>query len=208
MTLNGFNSTLDTLINGVTKTGLYANFFGSSTTASLFMGTTWDWGVYTFVGTNLTSNPNNIVIGSAIVSGSVSLRHVLKTVVTGTAASVAFGSTNTAIPSGVPVYMILNQDPTTLAPKLYQTTTDANGRYSFTFPTVAAGTSGFVQNGTIWVADYAASKDTVQIINAGSPTIITGVPGVFGSVNTTQNALYNNVIRNATNLALNGFTPN
>ena len=208
MTISGFTGTHDTLINGVTKTGLYANFFGSTNNLSLWMGMTVQRPTHTFNPSNLSSNPNNIVIGSAIVSGSVSVRHILKTVVTGTAASVVFSNTNIAMPSGSTVYMSLDKDPTTLAPKMYTATTDANGRYSFTFPTVANGTAGFNQNASLWVADYAASQDTIQVINNGAPTTITGKSGVFNSTSTNQNALYSLENRNATNMALNVFTAN
>ncbi len=209
LTMAGFNGTQDTLINGVTKTGLWANYFGPNpTNITLVMGTTYDYGLYQFNATNLTSFPNNIMIGSAIVSGSVSLRHVLKTVVTGTAANTSFGFTNTAIPSGATVYMTLSNDPTTLAPKMYQTTTDATGRYSFTFPTVPSGTPGFPQNGTIWVADRNGSQDTVNVLNGANNGITAGLPGVHQSATTTQNGLFNNEIRNATNIAQNAFTPN
>jgi hypothetical protein len=209
MTMTGFNGTQDTLINNQTpKTGLWANYFGPNpTNLVLVMGTTYDYGLYQFTASNLTSNPNNFMVGSAIVSGSVSLRHVLKTVVTGTAASTSFGFTNTAIPDGAIVYMTLANDPTTLAPKMYQATTTA-GRYLFTFPTVASGTPGFAQNGTIWVSDRAGSQDTVSVLNGANNGIITGLSGVHQSATTTQNGLFNNEIRNATNIAQNAFTPN
>jgi len=210
MTINGFNGTLDTVVNSTTtKTGLYANYFGTSANITLLMGTTYDYGVYNFNASNLTSNPNTVLmIGSAVVSGSVSLRHILKTVVTGTAASTTFNFTNTAIPSGATVYMTLDKDPTTLAPKLYTTTTDATGRYSFTFPTVPSGTPGFAQNATIWVADRAGSQDTVNVLNGANNGITTGLSGVHQSATTNQNGLFNNEIRNATNLTQNAFTPN
>ncbi len=210
VTITGFNGTQDTIINGVTKMGLYANYFGTTPGNTTFlMGTTFDFGVFNFIATNLTSNPNNIMIGSAMVSGSVSARHILKARTTGTAAAVAFGFTNIAIPAGTTVYMSFDKDPTILAPKMYQTTTNANGGYSFaSFPTVALGTAGFNQNATIWVADLADDQDSVETINGGAGTVIFSKPGVFGNVGTFQNALYNNEIRNATNMAMNTFTAN
>ena len=206
MTLAGFNGTQDTIINGVTKTGLYANYFGSSANLNLVMGTTYEFGVYNFNASNLTSNPNNIMIGSAALSGSISMNQALK-VTTGTVITTG-GSTNVAVPAGITVYMTLDKDPTLLAPKMYTTTTTAGGRYSFTFPTVASGTAGFAQNGTIWVADYAATRDTFQILNGNNSSLITGPTGVYGNNSTNENALYNNENRNATNFSFGGFTQN
>jgi hypothetical protein len=208
MTIAGFNGTQDTLINGVTKTGLYANYFGDSDWLNLYMGTTYEWGVYDFNASNLTSNPNNIVIGSAIVSGSISANHILTSKTGTNAAVVVGGGTNIAVPAGITVYMTLDKDPTTLAPKMYTATTDANGRYTFTFPTVSSTTSGFNQNGTIWVADYATTRDTIREVNGNSAPKTTGPSGVFGNVSTTQNGLYNNENRNATNLNHSTWTPN
>ena len=208
MTIAGFNGTQDTIINGVTKTGLYANYFGTSSNPTLIMGTTYDWGVYNFTASNLTSNPNanSMVLGTAIVSGSVSMNQILSSK-TGTLPAV-YSTTNIAVPAGVTVYMSLNQDPTTLAPKMYTSTTDANGRYSFSFPTVASGTPGFNQNGTIWVADYATTRDTILVVNGSNAGQVTGPTGVFNNVSTNQNGLYNNEIRNATNLAYMVWTAN
>lgn len=206
MTIAGFNGTQDTLINGVTKTGLYANYFGTDDWVNLYMGTTYEWGVYNFNASNLTSNPNNIVIGSAMVSGQVKANHILTSKTGTNAAVVVPGGTNIAVPAGITVYMTLDKDPTTLAPKMYTATTDANGRYSFTFPTVSSTTSGFNQNGTIWVADYATTRDTIREVNGNSAPTTTGPAGVFGNVSTTQNGLYNNENRNATNLTHNAGT--
>lgn len=210
VTINGFNGTLDTLVNGVSKTGLYANYFGITPgNTTFYMGTTYDFGVYGFNASNLTTNPNNILIGTAIVSGKVLANHILSTK-TGTNPAV-ITTTNISVPSGITVYMSLDKDPTTLAPKLYTTTTDANGRYSFTgFNTVALGTAGFNQNGTIWVADWATTRDTVRVINGVSASTLTGPTGVFGNVSTIENGLYTNENRNATDLLHNGgtWTPN
>lgn len=206
MTIAGFNSTLDTLINGVTKTGLYANFFGTTSNINMFMGTTYEWGTYYFTASNLSTNPNNIMIGSASISGSVSANHILSTT-TGTNPAV-ISTTNIAVPAGITVYMSIDKDPTLLATKNYTTTTDASGRYSFNFPTVSNTTPGFAQNATIWVADYATTRDTIRVVNGNSAPTITGRTGVFGNTSTFQGGVYNNEIRNATNLNYNTWTQN
>lgn len=212
LTIAGFNGTQDTIINGVTKTGLYANYFGTSMNLNnLIMGTTYEAGVYDFSANNLTSNPNNIMIGNGVISGTVALTHWLKTVTTGTAASTSFGSTNIAIPAGVTVYMSFDKDPTLLAPKMYQTTTGVGGAYAFNnIATVAMGTTGFNQNATIWVADYVGGKDSIQTVNGGAGTVIPGStrPGVFGNASTAANALYNNEVRNNAHITLTTFTAN
>lgn len=207
-TLNGFTGTLDTLINGVTKTGLYANYFGTQYNINLQMGATYDQGTYNFNASNLSTNPNNIIIGSASVSGSVSANHVLTTKTGTNDPVVVGGGTNIAVPAGVTVYMTIDKDPTTLAPKMYTAQTDANGRYSFTFNTVNSGTTGFNQNGTIWVADYATTRDTLRVVDGNNAPTTPGRSGVFNNVSTNQNALYTNENRNATNLNYSSFTSN
>lgn len=206
LTIAGFHATQDTVINGVTKTGLWANYFGNSTNITLIMGTTYDYGVHNFSASNLNSNPNNIMIGSAVLSGSISMNLATK-LTTGTVVTIG-GSTNVAIPAGITVYMTLDKDPTLLAPKMYTTTTTAGGKYSFNFPTVALGTAGFNQNATIWVADYAANRDTHVVVNNAIQANIAGPSGVFGNSSTNEFGLYNNEIRNATNFGFGGFTPN
>lgn len=207
ITIDGFTGTQDTIINNVTKTGLYATYFGTSTTRTLFMGqnSTFD---HNFTATNVSSNPNNFNIGTAQLSGSISLNMVLTTKTGTNLPVVVGGGTNIAVPAGITVYMNFDKDPSILATKLYTTTTDANGRYSFTFPTVASTTPGFFQNATVWVADYASTRDTLRIVNGASAPTTTGPNGVFGNSTTTQNGLFNNEIRNATNFSFNGFTAN
>lgn len=208
MTIAGFTGTQDTLINGVSKTGLYANYFGGVFNFNCVMGTTQQRPIYTFGVSNLSANPNNIVIGSAIVSGSISANHILTSKTGTNPAVVVGGGTNIAVPAGITVYMLLDKDPTTLAPKMYTATTDANGRYTFTFPTVSSSTSGFNQDADIWVADYATTRDTIREVNGNSAPKTTGPSGVFGNVTTFQGSLYNNENRNATNLNHSSWTPN
>jgi len=208
MTIAGFNATQDTLINGNVKAGLWANYFGTSMNVTLFMGTTYDAGTYNFAASNLNTNPNNIMIGTALVSGTVGLQHWLKTVVTGTAASTSFGSTVTPIQAGTTVYMSFDMDPTLMAPKMYTATTNSSGGYTISVNTVAMGTSGFNQDATIWVADHAGTKDSIQTINGGAGTVIFSKPGVHGNASTAANALYNNEIRNNAHITLTTFTAN
>lgn len=204
ITIDGFTGTQDTIINGVTKTGLYATYAGTSVTRNLFMGanTTFD---HNYTATNVSSNPNNISIGGAIVTGSISMNLVRKQT-TGTV--VTMSSTNIAVPANTTVYLSFDKDPTLLTTKVYQTTTNAAGVYTFNLSTVAVGTSGFNQDATIWVADYATSRDTANYNGVNFINITPGLPGVYNKVTTTQNGVYNTEIRNAVNMNYNAFTPN
>jgi hypothetical protein len=208
ITIDGFTGTQDTIINNVTKTGLYATYAGTSVTRNLFMGqnTTFD---HNFTASNVSSNPNNINIGTASLSGSIGINMML-TVKTGTNPPVVSPpGTVIPVPAGVTVYMSFDKDPTLLATKVYTTTTDAAGRYSFNaFATVAVGSAGFNQNATIWVSDYASNRDTMRIVNGVDAPKTNGPAGVFNGSQTSQNGLYNNEIRNATNFSFGGFTPN
>ncbi len=207
-TINGFQGTRDTVVNGVTKTGLYANFFGTSSWDNFIMGQNYEYGVHYMSAQNLSNNPNNIQIGTAVVSGSVNTRHILSTK-TGTNLPVVIGTTNMPVPAGVTVYMRLDMDPTTLAPKMYTTTTNANGVYQFTgISTVDWFTSGFDQDADIWVEDYATTQDTIRITDATTVTRITGKSGVYGDTWTFQSSLYTNEIRNGVHIFMNSFTAN
>ncbi|MBL7922520.1 MAG: hypothetical protein JNJ40_19540 [Bacteroidia bacterium] len=204
ITIDGFTGTQDTIINGVTKTGLYATYAGTSVTRNLFMGqnTTFD---HNFTAANVSSNPNTITIGSAIVTGSINMNLVRK-VTTGTV--VAFSTTNIAVPANTPVYLSFDKDPTLLNAKMYQTTTSANGSYTFNLSTVPVGTSGFNQDATIWVADWATSRDTMNFNGTNFINITPGVQGVYNKATTTTNGVYSTEIRNAINLGYGAFVPN
>ncbi|MBA2611769.1 MAG: hypothetical protein H0U95_07360 [Bacteroidetes bacterium] len=204
ITIDGFTGTQDTIVNNVTKTGLYATYAGASVTRNLFMGqnTTFD---QNFTATNVSSNPNNISVGTAIVTGSISMNLVRK-VTTGTV--ITMSSTNIVVPANTTVYLSFDKDPTLLVPKVYQTTTNASGVYTFNLNTVAVGSAGFNQDATIWIADYATARDTANYNGANFINITPGLPGVYNKVTTIQNAVYSTEIRNAVNLNYNAFTPN
>ena len=206
ITIDGFTGTQDTIINNVTKTGLYATYAGLSSNPVLTMGQNVTVN-HQFTASNVSSNPNVINIGSATVSGSISMNMALTTK-TGTN-PIVNSNTNIAVPAGITVYMSFDKDPTLLTTKYYTTTTDAAGRYTFTFPTVASGTNGFPnQNANIWVADFAGNRDTLRVVNGVNAATTTGPAGVFGNNNTNANSLFNNEIRNATNFSFSGFTAN
>ncbi|MGE0569136.1 MAG: hypothetical protein AB7O73_14455, partial [Bacteroidia bacterium] len=198
-TFVGFTGTQDTIVSGNTKPGLSGYYWGDTDSwGGLVMGQTYETS-YNFGSPSITNgNPGNVDIGTASVTGTIGMSLVLSTAPDATTAPV-YGSTIMPVPAGITVYMSLNKDPYTLANKTYTTTTDANGRYTFSnFATVANGTTGFTQNGNIWVADYIATRDTHIvvnniIVNPAKP----GKSGVYGNNSTNQNGLFNNEFRNA-----------
>lgn len=228
ITIDGFTGTLDTLINGVKKTGLYGNFVGTGpTNRSVWTGQT-SWLDYQFNASNLTTNPNSIQLGSAQVTGSVSRSLYTQSTTANSQtvgpvpSTVMIVPTNTAV-AGITVYLDFNMDPLNLVTKSYQTTTDATGNYIFsnitTVPQSLAGAGFPSQTGTIWVADHATTRDTVKLLSTYNGTaqvgvtstvITTGKPGIYNSQTNIQAGLYNNEIRNATNLnfSAGSFVPN
>ena len=200
ITIDGFTGTLDTLVNGVTKNGLSAVYQGTTITTTLIMGQPQQVD-HSFDSRNVASNPNAIQTGTAILTGSASI-NLIKETMTGTL--VSYSSINAPVPAGHKVYLRLQNDPVSLSGKVYETTTDANGYYSFELSTVANGTQGFSQNATIWMNDYAATRDTLKADN----TVAKGMPGVFQMNSTTESGLYNHTIRNAVYVRYNTFVPN
>lgn len=203
ITFDGFTGTLDTLINGITKTGFASIFSTGSTNRTLVMGQNVqvdnNFTGSPIVGTNPTTSYK---IGSATITGSVGV-NLIKEVTTGTL--VTLTTTNMPV-AGRMVYLNFTNDPYTQATKSYTTTTNAEGYYSFDVATVA--TSAFPlfnsQNASIWVADYATTRDTLKANN----TIKTGRAGVFGMQTINQFGIYNNHIRNANHFVYSSFTAN
>lgn len=203
ITIDGFNATLDTINNGVTKTGFLNTFTGLSTTRNLIMGQNIQLD-HAFSGQNLITNPSNTLkTGLATITGSVGVSMV-KEVMSGTL--VTLTSTNVPV-AGRIVYLNFTNDPTTLGVRSYTALTNENGYYAFDITTVAANTPGTAftsQSASIWVADYATTRDTLKANN----TIKTGRAGVFSQQTATQNNIYINHIRNANHFVYSAFTPN
>jgi hypothetical protein len=200
VTIEGFTGTLDTLVNGQTRTGLSTSFQGTTITTTLYIGQTAQID-HSFNSNIVSTNPNGVQTGSALVTGSVSVS-LIKETMTGTIVSHSF--INTPVSAGHRVYLRLNNDPTTLGPKVYETATDINGQYSFAVSTVELGTAGFPQNATIWINDFAATRDTIKANNTRVP----GQSGVFQMSSVNQTGLYNNAIKNAVYVRYTNFVPN
>lgn len=197
ITVDGFTSTLDTLVNGQTKTGLISTFAGISFSNSLVMGQNFTYN-YAFSASSGQSNPVQLQIGSASVSGSLGLS-IIKEIQTGTLVSL----TTAFLPlPNQKVYLSLNKDPYTQNTRLYETQSDGNGRFSFNISTVLQGSAGFSQTASLWVNDLATTRDTLKLDN----TIRTGRPGVYNGVSLNLSGLYNGEIRNANYLQYTNFT--
>jgi hypothetical protein len=125
---------------------------------------------------------------------------------TGTVVTTSYS--NVAVPANTTVYLSFDKDPSILATKVYQTTTDAAGHYSFTINTVNMGTSGFNQDAMIWVADFAARRDTLNFVGSTPSGTLTGEQGVYSQSSNNQYGIYSTNIRNAVNLTYNSFTAN
>lgn len=209
LTIESWNGTLDTLINGVTKVGFPGTFFGFTSTYNVSSGSNLTQN-HTAGFSPVTSNPNPTQIGTAQVSGQIYNNLALKSRSTPTSIP-AFSSTNIPVGAGVTVLCEFDKDPTSLVKKIYTTTTDAAGRYSFTgLATVAAGTSGFSQNAKIWVDDLAKTRDT--LVNIGTTLVVTstvtGKTGVYNNASTSPTGLFSNENRNAQDIILSTFTQN
>jgi len=200
VTIEGYSGTMDTIINGQTRSGLLTNYFGTQQNRQVYIGQSTQFD-YQLSSSTIGSNPNYIYqIGTGIVTGSVAVNQY-KQVQTGTLVTL----TSTNIPlANHKVYLTFNKDPQTLATKYYEATTDGNGVYSFNISTVMSGTSGFNQNATVWVADYSTTQDTITPTN----TVKTGKAGVFQSISYGVNGIYNNSVKNANNFVYNNFVQN
>jgi hypothetical protein len=200
ITIEGFTGTHDTLVNGTTKKGLYSTFAGTNLNVNLVMGQNFTQN-FAFNASNAVSNPGNANLnaGTGVITGSIGIQRV-QAVAVGTNPPV-YNPVIVPFPAGHKVYMSFDKDPTTGNTRLYQTTTDGNGYYKFTVNTVPSGTSGFNQEATIWIEDYASTRDTILLNN----TVKTGPKGVYQMESRNQSDVYNNSIKNANHLAYDNF---
>ena len=209
LTIESWNGTLDTLINGTIKTGLPGVYVGLTTNLNVSTGSNLTQN-HTAGFSASASNPNPTMLGTAQASGQVFTEWVRSSAPTATAVP-AISTTNIPVGSGVTVYLSLDKDPVTLMRKMYMTQTDAAGRYNFTgLSTVAAGTSGFNQNAEIWVADLARTRDTLKLVGTTvvATSTVPGRAGVYNNQLINANGLFNNENRNGQNINMTSFTQN
>ena len=196
LTIEGYNGTLDTLINSTLKKGNNCIYTGLQSNVNVVQGQSaavnWLLGSTTFV------QPTALKTGTAVISGSIGVTYYKEVIV---------GSNTLTIPvvvpypAGHPIYLKLQNDPSTQAPMLYSTTTDGNSAYSFVITTVENGTAGFVQDATIWAEDLYASQDTIKL----NGSVKKGLKGVFQKESRNENGIFINDIRNARHLAYSSF---
>lgn len=201
ISIEGFAATLDTIINGVVKPGFYATYAGSNQNITVVMGQGYQIN-HNFTASNISSNPNTIVVGSAVITGSVGMSVVKEFSVSGF--PISYVNEIVAVPAGHIVYLNFQNDPATLSAKTYTAVTNANGFYTFNVSTVDQNTAGFSQNADIWINDFAKTRDTLTLSGA----VKTGPAGVFQMETTSQNGVYSNTIKNATHLSYTNFTEN
>lgn len=198
--IDGFTSTLDTLVNGVIKAGLLSNYVGTTQNRTVIMGQNSQVD-HSFFANVVTSNPNNnLKIGTATITGSLAVNFV-REILTGTVVSIT--STNVPV-AGRTVYCNFSNDPNSLATRQYTATTDANGYYTFNLTTVESGVSGFNQTANIFITDFATTRDTIKANN----TIKTGKAGVYSGSSQFEFNVYNNNIRNAVHFFYSSFSQN
>jgi hypothetical protein len=230
--VEAFQGTMDSTYNGSTKTGRLCNYFGWSTNAQVYVGqstyvngpfganTTWIFGnnmLNAVDPANPNTNSTPFILGTAVISGTAQI-NVPTSTKTGTAAPATItvstiSNTNIPAPAGLKVYCTFNNDPSTLGTKVYQTTTDAVGGYTFNIATLASGNPfwGPNQNYTVWFADFSGTRDTLKLYNNTVTTVSlstsTGLAGAWlvSGYTATGNGLWNNEIRNATNFNFNGY---
>lgn len=150
---------------------------------------------HTYMGTALVT-PSNQGVGTATVSGMLYKPTWVHAAATGAATySLTYPAANRM------VYLEYDKDPMTLTKKIYSTTTDANGRYSFVVNTPNMGIAGFANAAKIYTTDWATTNDTVKFTGG----VNTGKPGVYpgGTMNTT--GVYSTVIKNAQNFGYMTF---
>jgi hypothetical protein len=201
-----FVSTLDTLLNGVVRTGKPANFPGTTTTPNLTMGVAHT-ASHDFVGAVLTNVPSDLEIGTAIIRGFVRKNIVRYEEITAGNFIVMGGGENVPV-SGVTVTLFFDKDPNTNQIRQYTATTDASGAYTFNLATVPSGTTGFNQNANIIIPDYQSTRDTLKVFLSAADQTVTGPAGVYNSATTTQNGLYNTEVRTNVTLNYSSFSAN
>lgn len=170
ITVNDKIGTRDTIKNGSTITGPNANFNGTTTSRTFIKGVNQVFN-HTMSATILVGNPDPIVIGSAIVTGTVLIRHYQEDTIS--AGNYFYYLDDFALPNHL-VTLEFDKDPITQAVRTYTATTDAQGVYSFTVQTT--NDPGFTNYATVKINDYYTTRDTVRL---NGTTITPGVMGVF-----------------------------
>lgn len=186
ITITDEPGTLDTLRNGTTVTGPSANYSGTSTNRTFIKNVSQVFN-YNMPYTVLVSNPNQIIIGTAIVTGTVQISQMEEDT---TALGVYFYAPKYYNLANHTVTLEFDKDPVTQMKRTYTTTSNSLGIYTFTVQTT--NDLGFSNNAVVKIADYAATRDTMRL----DGTTDTGAPGVFENNSINVNGLNPTEIRN------------
>jgi len=139
-------------------------------------------------------DPNNTQKGTATVSGQVKIAKHIQL-----AANAA--ATPTTVPfANTVVYLEYDKDPVTLTKKVYTTTTNADGRYSFNISTPNMGQSGFNYNARVYTPDLSMPYDTLKFNGT-----VSSASGVYKGVTNTYSNVHATVIKNASNFNVSTF---
>ncbi len=139
---------------------------------------------------------NNLNIGTATVKGQLSIRYIEQDTSGG---NTTYGFEDYIL-ANHPVKLVFDADPKTQVERTYETTTDANGRYTFNIETTEDG--NFNNSAELIAVDFATTQDTVLV----NGIRVTGDAGVFNRVTRTVNGLDPFEIRVAEDLAFTNFT--
>lgn len=205
-TVKSFVATLDTIFNGATRQGPLASYNGINQTLTLRAGIDQSRD-HNITASVITNDLSNLPLGTAVVRGVITRQIVREEELAGGGTNIS----NINVPaSGVTVFLDFNKDPSSNSTKTYTATTNAQGQYSFSLPTVNLGTTGFSQNAILRLPDLNATRDTLKVLAIGTETTVTGPAGVYnGSTNfSNQNDLFSTEVRNAVNFNFSSFTEN
>lgn len=137
----------------------------------------------------------NVPVETAIVRGNIKIRHYVQQTSGGTIFNL-----EDVILANHPVKLTYDEDPTTFVERVYTTTTDADGNYSFTID-AADDKFNLDDDFEVMIADYDATQDTIMFDN----TIITGEAGVFDD-RTNTGSIDGGEIENNRDLTYSFFT--
>lgn len=163
--------TLDSLINGVVKTGQAANFNGTNNGVWVYTGSPATFN-HNMSASVIVGNPMPITIGTAVITGTISAIHMEEDTFPGPV--YYYTATLNKPLANHPVKLDFYVDPLTMIKKVYTATTNASGVYSITVTT--SDESGFNPYGYLKVADYVTGRDTLRL---GGTTTTGVVQGAF-----------------------------
>lgn len=187
ITFKSFSSANDT-----TSSSIIYNFPGQVITKSLVKGVNIEEN-YNYV-TSVLVDPNNTQKGTATVSGQVKIAKHIQLTANGV-------PTQTTVPfANTVVYLEYDKDPITLTKKIYTTTTNSAGRYSFNIVTPNMGQAGFNNNARVYTADISMPYDTLKFNGT-----VSSAPGVYKGVTNTYSNVYSTIIKNASDFNVMTF---